>query len=68
MEGRESEDTAVQADNARRAESEVSGAAGHSHSHCAAMAVHGHCCQRGAEVRTACEASSACSTVMVNKC
>ena len=44
MEGGEGEDTAVQADYTYRPEPKVSGALGHCHGHCAAMAVHGHRC------------------------
>lgn len=53
MEGGEGEDTAVQTDITRRPQSALPGPAGDCHSNCAAMAVHGHGRERGAEVRTA---------------
>lgn len=53
MEGGEGEDTAVQADHTHRPESAIPGATSDRYGDCAAMAVYGQCCERGAEVRTA---------------
>ena len=53
MEGGQGEDTAIQANHTHRPESAGSVAAGDCHGDCAAMAVYGQRCERGAEVRTA---------------